>query len=96
MQPSFLGTRFDTWRGHFQNSRLHQGKYTDSYLDYLSSLSKETTPAFIVEDKDIEGGNVSVAKLRPFIQKHNIKLLIVDGLSYMMDDRPSTRDHEKS
>lgn len=95
MQPSFLGTRFDTWRGHFQNSRLHQGKYTDQYLEYLQALSQDGTPAYIVEDKDIEGGNMSVSKIRPFVQKNHIKLLIVDGLSYMVDDKPSTRDHEK-
>ena len=28
MQASYLGTRFDTRRSHFQNSQLHQGKYT--------------------------------------------------------------------
>ena len=31
MQGAFLGTRFDTWRGHFQNSQLHQGNYTEQY-----------------------------------------------------------------
>lgn len=95
MQSSFLGTRFDTWRGHFQNSKLHQGKYTDQYIEYISQLSQESTPAFIVEDKDMEDGSVSVSRLRTLVQKHNIKLLIIDGLSYMVDDRPSIRDHEK-
>lgn len=95
MQSSFLGTRFDTWRGHFQNSKLHQGKYNDEYVNYLDSLSLETTSAFIVEDKDIEGGKVSVSTIRTLVQKHGIKLVIIDGLSYMEDDKPSTRDHEK-
>lgn len=95
MQSSFLGTRFDTWRGHFQNSKLHQGKYNDEYVNYLDSLSLETTPAFIVEDKDMEGGKVSVSTIRTLVQKHGIKLVIIDGLSYMEDDKPSTRDHEK-
>lgn len=95
MQASFLGTRFDTWRGHFKNSQLHQGKYTEQYLDYIKSLESEETPAFVVEDKDMEGGAVSVAGLRTLVQKHGIKLLMIDGLSYMQDDKPSTRDHEK-
>lgn len=95
MQSSFLGTRFDTWRGHFQNSKLHQGKYTTQYIEYIQQLSGEQTPAFIVEDKDMEGGSVSVSNLRALVQKHSIKLLIIDGLSYMADDHPSTRDHEK-
>lgn len=95
MQSSFLGTRFDTWRGHFQNSKLHQGKYTDQYINYIDTLSKETTPAFIVEDRDMEGGSVSVSSIRSLVQKHHIKLVIIDGLSYMEDDKPSTRDYEK-
>ena len=94
MQASFLGTRFDTWRGHFQNSQLYRGQYTDEYLKYISSLPEEETSAYIIEDKDMPDG-VSVRGLASFVKKHNIKLLIIDGLSYMTDDRPSTRDVEK-
>lgn len=83
MQGSFLGTRFDTWRGHFQNSQLYQGKYTDAYLDYLKSLQQEETSAYIVEDKDLPGGVATVANLERLVKKLGIKELIIDGLSYM-------------
>ena len=94
MQASFLGTRFDTWRGHFQNSNLYQGKYSDEYLQYIASLPSEETSAYIIEDKDMPDG-VTPSALAAFVKKHGIKLLIIDGLSYMTDDKKSDRDHEK-
>lgn len=94
MQASFLGTRFDTWRGHFQNSQLHQGKYNEQYYEYLKLLSEEETPAFILEDKDVADNEVNAAVLRKFVKAHNIKLLIVDGLSYMEDIRGKRGDSD--
>lgn len=85
MQASFLGTRFDTWRGHFENSKLYRGNYNEEYYKYLKELPKEETSAYILEDKDSPSGEVTVNLLRNLVRKHNIKLLIVDGLSYMVD-----------
>mgnify|MGYP004547619015 CR=1 FL=1 len=95
MQSSFLGTRFDTWRGHFQNSKLYQGKYDKEYMSYIDKLSNEETPAFIVEDKDMSDGVVNVNNLSNLIRKHGIKLLIIDGLSYMEDVKRSDTDYVK-
>ena len=85
MQASFLGTRFDTWRGHFQNSQLHQGNYTAEYLEYLKELEAENTSAFVLEDKDAPDEEVNVPFLKRFVKKHGIKLVVIDGLSYMED-----------
>lgn len=85
MQASFLGTRFDTWRGHFQNSQLHQGNYTEEYLEYLKELEKDDTSAFVLEDKDAPDEEVNVPFLKRFVKKHGIKLVVIDGLSYMED-----------
>lgn len=94
MQASFLGTRFDTWRSHFQNSQIYQGKYSEDYLNYIRSLPEEDTSAFVIEDKDMPD-RVSPRSLGAFVKRHGIKLLIIDGLSYMNDDQSSSRDHEK-
>ena len=85
MQSCYLGTRFDTWRGHFQNSQLHRGNYTQEYLDYLSVLEKDETSAFVLEDKDAPGEVVNVPVLKRFVKKNKIKLVVIDGLSYMED-----------
>ena len=83
MQASFLGTRFDTWRAHFQNSQLYQGNYTESYFEYIRNLPKENTDAFVLEDKDVSGGDVNVHTLESLVKRHKIKLLIIDGFEEM-------------
>lgn len=92
MQACLLATRFDTWRGHYQNSQLHRGNYTDQYMDYIKSLKTEDTDAFILEDKDCPDNEVNVPALRRLVRKNKIKLLIIDGLSYMEDYRARKGD----
>lgn len=85
MQASFLGTRFDTWRGNFKNSDLYRGNYSEEYLKYILELPSEDTSAYILEDKDTPGGVVTVPVIRNLVKQHHIKLVIIDGLSYMED-----------
>lgn len=94
MQSAYLATRFDTWRGHYQNSNLYRGQYNDLYVQYIKDLPNNSTSAFIIEDKDMASG-VSVRHLEPFIKKNGIKLLIIDGISYMEDDERSKSDYDK-
>ena len=94
MQAAYLATRFDTWRNHFENSQLFKGSYSEAYFKYIKELSQEETDAFIIEDKDYENG-VSVRAIDPFIRKHGIKLLIIDGISYMQDDEHASITQEK-
>lgn len=94
MQAPFIATRFDTWRNNFRNSDLVQGLYSEQYKEYITNLSKEETSVYIIEDKDFPDG-VSPRRLEAFIRKTGIKLLIIDGLSYMVDDQESTVDHQK-
>lgn len=95
MQAAYLATRIDTWRGHYQNSKLFTGQYTQEYIDYIKSLPQETNADFyIIEDKDMPDG-VSPRHLASFVKKHNIQILLIDGISYMVDDRKGFSDHEK-
>ena len=94
MQAAFLGTRFDTWRNHFENNKLYKGDYSQDYYAYIKGLEGQDTSAFVIEDKDYPDG-VSVRTLEPFIKKHGIKLLIIDGISYMTDDEHSNRVQDK-
>lgn len=94
MQSAYLATRFDTWRAHFKNSDLFQGKYDEEYNAYIENLSNDETPAFIIEDKDMMDG-VTPRKLENFVKRNGIKELIIDGLSYMEDDKKSSSDYDK-
>ena len=95
MQSSFLGTRFDTWRGHFKNSQLMQGNYTQEYIEYIDKLTNESTGAYVIEDKDVEGGSVNVQTIASLVKKHGIKFVIIDGLSYVEDRHKGDPDHLK-
>lgn len=95
MQASFLGTRFDTWRAHFPNNEIFRGKYDEQYNAYIQELKNEETSAFIVEDKDMPEGEVNVRNIQNLIKQHHIKLLIIDGLSYMSDVKKSDSDYVK-
>ena len=97
MQGSFLGTRFDTWRTHFKNSQLYRGNYTEQYLEYLKKLKEDKTSAFILEDSDVPNDEVNVPVLKKFVKANGIKLLIIDGLSYMTDSsgKPGDSDYVK-
>lgn len=94
MQSPFIATRFDTWRNGFRNSDLVQGIYTEQYKQYIQELQQQETSVYIIEDKDFPEG-VSPRRLEAFVRKTGIRLLIIDGLSYMVDDQGSTVDHEK-
>lgn len=94
MQAAYLATRVDTWRGHFQNSNLFRGQYDQNYIEYIKDLPGEKADAFVIEDKDMPDG-VSPRHLAAFVKKHKIQLLIIDGISYMVDDRHGFSDHEK-
>lgn len=94
MQASFLGTRFDTWRGNFKNSQLHQGKYNEQYYEYLKKLPDEETSAYVLEDKDAPDEIVNVPYLKRLVKKYKIKLLVIDGLSYMEDSNGKKGDSD--
>lgn len=85
MRASFVGTRFDTWRGHFKNSEIFRGQYSEEYKEYIKNLTKDDASAFVVEDSDISGGRMTVRVLENLVKKHHIKLLVIDGLSYIAD-----------
>lgn len=92
MQSCFIGTRFDTWRGHFKNSELYRGQYSDEYKQYLKELIHNETGAFVVEDKDMSEGLTTVRGLEQLVKKHHIKLLIIDGLSYISEGYKTQND----
>lgn len=94
MQSPFIATRFDTWRNGFRNSDLVQGIYTEQYKGYIHDLADEDVSVYIIEDKDFPEG-VSPRRLEAFVKRKGIQLLIIDGLSYMIDDKGSKTDYDK-
>lgn len=92
MQSCYIGTRFDTWRGHFRNSDLYKGEYSDAYKEYLANLKNNETSAFVVEDKDMSEGLTTVRGLESLVKRHKAQLLIIDGLSYISEGYKTEKD----
>lgn len=90
MRACFIGTRFDTWRAHYKNNELFQGRYTEEYKQYIKELVHEETGAYVVEDADMPDGVTTVRGLDNLVKRLNIKLVIVDGLSYVSDGKVYT------
>lgn len=97
MQPCYLATRFDSWRGGFHNSDIIRGIYDEKYQKYLKELPMTGAPAYVLEDSDSPSGVVDVPLLTHYVRKYKIKMLIIDGLSYMEDAHSTntTAEHIK-
>lgn len=94
MQPCYLATRFDSWRGGFHNSDIIRGIYDEKYQKYLKELPMTGAPAYVLEDSDSPSGVVDVPLLTHYVRKYKIKMLIIDGLSYMEDVHSTTATAE--
>lgn len=94
MQPCYLATRFDSWRGGFHNSDIIRGIYDEKYQKYLKGLPMTGAPAYVLEDSDSPSGVVDVPLLTHYVRKYKIKMLIIDGLSYMEDVHSTTATAE--
>lgn len=94
MQPCYLATRFDSWRGGFHNSDIIRGIYDEKYQKYLKELPMTGAPAYVLEDSDSPSGVVDVPLLTHYVRKYKVKMLIIDGLSYMEDVHSTTATAE--
>ena len=83
MQSAFIGTRFDTWKGHFKNSDLFRGRYSEEYNSYINDLVNSDIGAYVVEDSNMSEGKTTVHSLENLVKRYHCQLLIIDGLSYI-------------
>ena len=86
------GYRFDTLSGNISNSALTRGDDAPNYDKYIEQLSKNEIPFFVASPKDFRR-NITVSKLRAFIESNKIDILGVDGISYLKDERKQRGDN---
>ena len=91
MSPDKVGYRFDSAYKHFNNNHLNYGDDVQGYSEYIQELSKRTNK-FIVSTPIDFNNQITVSKIRSFINKYNIEVLGIDGLSYMYDENRSKTD----
>jgi replicative DNA helicase len=94
MSADAIGYRFDTLHEHFSNSALYKGVETEGYLEYLEELSQCTKNKFYVATPVDFNRKITVSKLRNFIQEYNLDVLIIDGITYLSDERYKRGDNK--
>ena len=94
MSANSIGYRFDTLNKNFSNKGLMWGKNDiddTQYKDYIDNLKGNK---FIVSTPNDFNRNVTVTKLRKFIEQYKLDVLAIDGITYLSDERYKRGDNK--
>lgn len=94
MTSSAIGYRFDTLHQHFSNSALYKGMPVENYKDYIDDLAATDKNAFWVATPIDFNRKITVTKLRNFCQKCDLGVLLIDGITYLSDERYKRGDNK--
>ena len=92
-----IGYRFDTLNKHFSNKDLMFGRRPDSgpsdYDSYIAELPKSNSTKFMVAHPKEFHGDITVSKIKQWCIAEDIKVLGIDGISYIKDERALPGDN---
>lgn len=91
MSKKDIGYRFDTLHGNLSNSAMRFGKVTDDfnldvYTDYGNKLKQLRGEMFITTPTDFQR-RLTVSKLREWKEHRSLDVIIIDGITYLTDER---------
>ena len=92
MSATKTGYRFDTLYGNVSNSALTRGEDEPDYEKYIENLTKNEIPFFVASPKEFRR-NITVSKLRAFVESNRLDILGIDGISYLADERKQRGDN---
>ena len=92
MSTTKTGYRFDTLSAGFSNTSLMRGQEEPEYEQYIENLTKNDIPFFVATPKDFRR-NITVSKLRSFVESNKLDVLGIDGISYLKDERKQPGDN---
>ena len=96
MTAGSVGYRFDTLYQHFSNKNLMWGNKLDDeqkYKDYLTQLSQSKADIMVGTPLDFDN-NITVSKIRQWVLQNNLDMVVIDGMSYLKDERGKGRDNK--
>ena len=97
MSADKIGYRFDTLNNHFSNMALVRGDKSkvsiDEYRQYNEKLAEHNNRILVSTPMDFNK-QVTVGKLRTFVQSNNLDMLAIDGITYMTDERYKRGDNQ--
>lgn len=95
MSEDSVGYRFDTLCKHFDNQALNFGGELEDYEKYIEEL-KEKKNKFIVATPSEFDNNITVSKIKAFINANNLDFVGIDGMSYLRDERARKFDKREA
>lgn len=93
MSATRTGYRFDTIHQHISSRSLYRGEDIQGYEKYINRLSESKVPFFVAHPRDFDK-KVTVSKLRNWVEKENLDILCIDGISYLEDERKQRGDNK--
>ena len=97
MSADKIGYRFDTLNNHFSNMALVRGDKSkvsiDEYRQYNEKLAEHNNRILVSTPMDFNK-QVTVGKLRTFVQANNLDMLAIDGITYITDERYKRGDNK--
>ena len=91
MSKDQTGYRFDTLFKNWSNKDI-QGVYGENTLDlelyekYITKLSKCKTIFSVADELDFDDNKPTISDMKRWIEQDNLKLLVIDGISYLSDE----------
>ena len=94
MGQESIGYRFDTLEQNFSNTGLAFGKDEideDAYRRYIDELKQKSNRFIVSKPKDFNN-EITVSKLRAWVDKFELGVVAVDGIVYLTDERARKSD----
>lgn len=96
MDADLVGYRFDTLFKNFNNNGI-QGNDTEfdtgKYKNYINSLQKNKNVFSVTTPFDF-AKNPTVSALRDWVTKLDLKMIVIDGLTYLKNERATSNQSE--
>lgn len=91
MSKKDVGYRFDTLHGNISNSAMRFGKTTDDfnidvYKDYGKRLKQLNGEMFVATPVNFQR-RLTVSKLKEWKERRHLDAIIIDGITYLTDER---------
>lgn len=96
MSANSIGYRFDTLHKNYSNKGLTWGKDEideQEYERYLTQLKNSNNKFMVATPSDFDK-NITVSRIRQWVLQYDLKLVVIDGITYITDDRYCRGDNK--
>lgn len=98
MELDLVGYRFDTFLANIPNGSLTHGNIDvkDRYSDYITNINKIVKGHIYCITPDMVDGQMTVSKIRAFIEKYDIQMMCIDQFSLIEDEKHAKSPREQA